>query len=49
MQLNRILVPTDFSDTANHAEAQAIALAKRPTRRFSLSMQWSRTANHPRT
>ncbi len=29
MHVNRILVPTDFSDTANHAEAQAIALATR--------------------
>lgn len=29
MRLNRILVPTDFSDTAQHAEAQAVALARR--------------------
>jgi nucleotide-binding universal stress UspA family protein len=29
MHLDRILIPTDFSETANHAEAQAIALARR--------------------
>lgn len=29
MRLDRILIPTDFSETANHAEAQAIALARR--------------------
>ncbi len=29
MRVHRILVPTDFSETANHAEAQAIALARR--------------------
>lgn len=29
MRLNRIMIPTDFSDTGDHAEAQAIALARR--------------------
>ncbi len=29
MHLTRIMIPTDFSETADHAEAQAIALARR--------------------
>lgn len=36
MQFNTILLPTDFSETADHAEAQAIAIARRHRSRLEL-------------
>jgi len=36
MRFDTILLPTDFSETANHAEAQAVALAERHGSRLEL-------------
>lgn len=36
MRFDTILLPTDFSETANHAEAQAVALAQRHGSRLEL-------------